>query len=235
MKIAICDNELLFLKDFLALCQNFPCIDEIIPFQDGDLLLAEVKSGASIDAVFMDIDLGKKKTGIEYSKELYEISPQTRLVYTTGYTDRFIQHVFLSPSNMIGFLTKPVDKDILSSVLIKLQTSLDQDKQTLFCIVGKSDSISVPISSILYLESNAHKSLIYTDTEYHSLYERLSVLKERLPSCFLACHKSYLVNMNKIKRIEKNVIILENLAEIPISKSQYTTVKQTYFRYMQKD
>ncbi len=235
MKLAVCDNELLFLKQFLALCQDFSYIDEIIPFQDGELLLAAVKAGASFDAVFMDIDFGHKKTGIEYSRELYELNPKIRLVYTTGYTDRFVQHVFLSPSNMIGFLTKPVDKDILSSVLDKLQISLDRDKQTLFCIIGKSDSISIPISSILYLESNAHRSLIYTETEHYSLYERLSSLRERLPSCFLACHKSYIVNMNKIKRIEKNVIILENLTEIPISKSQYANVKQTYFRYMQKD
>lgn len=235
MKIAICDNELLFLKQFLTLCQNFPCIDEIVPFQNGDLLLAEVNAGCSFDAVFMDIDFGSQKNGIDYSKELYELNPQIRLVYTTGFTDRFVQHVFLSPSNMIGFLTKPVDKNILSSILNKLQTSLDQDRQTLFCIVGKSDSISVPISSIFYLESKAHKSLIYTDTENYTLYEQLSALKERLPSCFLTCHKSYIVNMNKIKRIEKNVIILENLAEIPISKSQYTNAKQTYFRYMQQD
>lgn len=235
MKIAVCDNELLFLNQFLTLCQNFPCIEEITPFQNGDLLLAQVKAGSSFDAIFMDIDLGNNKNGIEYSKELYEINPQIRLVYTTGFTDRFVQHVFLSPSNMIGFLTKPVDKDILSSILNKLQTSLDQDKQSLFCVVGKSNSISVSISSIFYLESNAHKSMIYTDTENYSLYERLSSLKEQLPSCFLACHKSYIVNMNKIKRIEKNVIILKNQAKIPISKSQYATVKQTYFRYMQKD
>ena len=235
MKLAVCDNEILFLKQFLTLCQNFPCIDDVVPFQDGDLLLSEVKAGSSFDAVFMDIDFGNKKTGIEFSKELYEINPQIRLVYITGFTDRFVQHVFLSPSSMVGFLTKPVDKDILSSILNKLQSSLDQDKQTLFCIVGKSDSISVPISSIFYLESNAHRSLIYTAEENHSVYERLSALKERLPSCFLACHKSYIVNMNKIKRIEKNVIILENHAEIPISKSQYANVKQAYFRYMQKD
>ena len=235
MKIAICDNEILFLKQFLTLCQSFSCIDKIVPFQNGDLLLAEVKAGSSFDAVFMDIDFGNKKTGIEYSKELYKINPQIRLVYITSFTDRFVQHVFLSPSNMIGFLTKPVDKGILSSILDKLQTSLEQDKQTLFCIVGKSDSISVPISSIFYLESKAHRSLIYTDTENYSLYEQLSALKERLPSSFLSCHKSYVVNMNKIKRIEKNVIILENLTEIPISKSQYANVKQTYFRYMQKD
>lgn len=235
MKIAVCDNELLFLKQFLTLCQDFPSIEEIIPFQDGERLLAEIKAGTSFDAVFMDIDFGDQRTGIEYSKELHEINPHVRLVYITGYTDRFVQHIFLSPSHLIGFLTKPVDKEIFSSILKKLQTSLDQDKQTLFCVVGKSDSISVPISSILYLESNAHRSMIYTDTESHSLYERLSALKERLPSCFLVCHKSYIVNMNKIKRIEKNVIILENLTEIPISKSQYATVKQTYFRYMQKD
>ena len=235
MKLAICDNEILFLNQFLTLCQNYSCIDELVPFQDGDLLLAEVKAGSSFDAVFMDIDFGNKKTGIDYSQELYEINPQIRLVYITGFTDRFVQHVFLSPSNMIGFLTKPVDKDILSSILDKLQSSLDQDKQTLFCIVGKSDSVSLPIPSIFYLESNAHKSLIYTAEEIHSVYERLSALKERLPSCFLACHKSYIVNMNKIKRIEKNVIILENQTEIPISKSQYTNVKKAYFRYMQKD
>lgn len=235
MKLAVCDDEPLFLNHFLTLCQSFSCIDEMIPFQNGDLLLAQVSAGASFDAVFMDIDFGSKKNGIEYSKSLYEINPQIRLIYTTGFTDRFVQHVFLSPSNMIGFLTKPVNKDILASLLQKLQTSLDEDRQTLFCVVGKSDSISVPVNSIFYLESNAHKALIYTDTETLSIYERLSALTERLPSCFLACHKSYIVNMNKIKRIEKNVIILENLLEIPISKSQYTKVKQTYFHYMQKD
>lgn len=136
---------------------------------------------------------------------------------------------------MIGFLTKPVSKDILASLLQKLQTSLDEDRQTLFCVVGKSDSISVPIGSIFYLESNAHKTLIYTDTKNLSIYERLSALWERLPSCFCVCHKSYIVNMNKIKRIEKNMILLENLVEIPISKSQHAKVKQTYFHYMQKD
>lgn len=235
MKLAVCDDEPLFLNHFLTLCQSFSCIDEMIPFQNGDLLLAQVSAGASFDAVFMDIDFGSKKNGIEYSKSLYEINPQIRLIYTTGFTDRFVQHVFLSPSNMIGFLTKPVNKDILASLLQKLQTSLDEDRQTLFCVVGKSDSISVPINSIFYLESNAHKTLIYTDTENLSIYERLAALKERLPSCFLVCHKSYIVNMNKIKRIEKNVIILENLVEIPISKSQHAKVKQTYFHYMQKD
>lgn len=235
MKLAVCDDEPLFLNHFLTLCQSFSCIDEVISFQDGDLLLAQVSAGVSFDAVFMDIDFGNEKNGIDYSRQLYELNPQIRLIYTTGFTDRFVQHVFLSPSNMIGFLTKPVNKDILASLLQKLQTSLDEDRQTLFCVVGKSDSISVPINSIFHLESNAHKTLIYTDTENLSIYERLSALWERLPSCFLICHKSYIVNMNKIKRIEKNVIILENLVEIPISKSQHAKVKQTYFHYMQKD
>ena len=54
----------------------------------------------------------------------------------------------------------------------------------------------------------------------------------RLPETFLQCHKSYIVNMNEIRRIERNRIIMTNETEIPISKSRYGDTRSRYFRYM---
>jgi len=54
----------------------------------------------------------------------------------------------------------------------------------------------------------------------------------RLPDNFIFTHKSFLVNMDKIRRIERESILLEKDVRIPISKSRQIEVRKNYFCYI---
>ena len=86
--------------------------------------------------------------------------------------------------------------------------------------------------NILYIESKGHAATIHTIHENFTCYEQLAGLMKRLPGNFEYSHKSYLINFDKIKRIEKNKLILLNGIEIPVSKNKHTELKRLYFTYI---
>ena len=137
MNIAICDNEQPAIDYLADLCKEFDFLNSINTYTSPDLLLSDIKSGTPYDILLMDIDFNKDKNGIDYTAEIYRITPSTRIIYVTGYTERFVQHIFLQESALVGFLTKPVQKDILASLLSKAIKQIDDDKQSLFCTLGK--------------------------------------------------------------------------------------------------
>lgn len=121
---------------------------------------------------------------------------------------------------------------LLEALLLKTREELDEEKKYLLYSSGKSTSELIPCNDILYLESDGHKVHIRTDKTTYTMYGRLSNLLNQLPSTFMQCHKSYLVNMDKIKRIDKREIFLDNEKVLPISKSHNRNVKKAYYEYM---
>ena len=59
----------------------------------------------------------ERQEGIDYAYELNQKFPELQVIYLTGYTTRYSQHIFLKPVNLVGYLTKPVNADILEKLL----------------------------------------------------------------------------------------------------------------------
>lgn len=237
MNIAICDDDAVAVEYLFSLCKEITFIKTIHPYDSPETLLADIRAGSVFDVIIMDIHFETKKNGIDYSEEIYHLAPSIRTIYITGYADRFIQKIFLQKSTLVGFIIKPAQKDILEDLLKKAQREMDNDKQYFICNLGKGISETIPINKILFLESKGHNVLIYTEnrSEAYSVYSRLSTLEKQLPSCFRPCHKSYLINMDKIKRIDKREVILADGTAIQMSKSYGAKIKEEYIRYMQKN
>lgn len=236
MNIAICDDDTIAIDYLTSLCQKITLIKTITPYHSPEALFADIQVGSAFDVILMDIHFETEKNGIDFSEEIYHLAPSIRTIYITGYADRFIQKIFLKQAHLIGFIVKPVQKDILEDLLKKAQSELDNDKQSFLCNLGKGKLETIPSNQILYLESKGHNVLIHTEnrSEAYSVYDRLSTLGKRLPSNFRPCHKSYLINMDKIKRIDKQEVVLTNGTVIQISKSYGAKIKEDYIRYMQK-
>jgi len=237
MNIALCDDDTIAMEYLLSLCNEISVISSLAQYTSPEVLLSDIRAGVSFDVVIMDIEFETKKTGIDYSEELFHLAPTIRTIYITGYTERFVQKIFLKKSALIGFITKPAQKDILEDLLKKAQSELDGDKDNFVCNLGRGISETIPCHTILYLESNGHKVLIHVENspEVYSVYDRLSSLVKQLPSYFRQCHKSYLINMDKIKRIDKREVILTDGTVIQISKAYAAKIKEDYIRYMQKN
>ena len=234
MYIAACDDNALFLNELREQLRGLNIADRLAFYSDMDAFFSSVENGEAYDAVLMDIDWGRYETGIDAAEKLYELSPRTRIIYVTGYNDRFSQRIFLQRSNLSGYLVKPVDSGLLRANLEKVQRAGAERESPLLTVVFRGRPVSIPCREIFYLESHGHTVTIHTRTEKTVVYDRLEHILKMLPDGFIQCHKSFAVNMRQIRRFQPPNVLLQNDAAVPVSRSRYPQTKAAYFRYIGK-
>lgn len=97
----------------------------------------------------------------------------------------------------------------------------------IFTIRNKEAVLRIPYSDIFWFESRQRIVILHSRGQEISFYAKLSDVYEMLPKeLFLRCHQSYVVNCNKISRIDKvqNCIYLTTGHAVGISKSYYQDV-----------
>jgi len=174
-----------------------------------------------IDIIFLDIQM-PKLTGIDFIKALKN-SP--KIIFTTAFSEFAIDAFEL---NVIDYLLKPivferfkkaVDKtiEILQIEDNNLYTSKYADNSIV--IKSKHKLIRVLVSDILYIESMHKYIRIFTAENRYTTLFSLNAIEQELPSnIFYRCHRSFIINLNKVKLIDGNHVILDNY-NVPISKT----------------
>lgn len=86
---------------------------------------------------------------------------------------------------------------------------------------------------IVFLESQNTTILVHQEGgTVVKIYDKLDDIEGQLDDKrFLRTHKSYLVNMNKIKRVEENFITNDN-QEVVIRTRGSSAIKNAYFEYI---
>lgn len=232
MRLAICDDDRLFLKDLEQRLLCYPFIGQVSQYTKPDDLLCELAEKGCFDAVLMDIDLGEGHSGIEYAQRLYREAPHLPVIYVTGYNDRYAQHILLEKTNLVGYLTKPVDEGLLLRYLTKVLDAQTAAAKLVFHQQGSL--LSLAADRIVYLESSNHVTVIHTPETSYTVYEKLDDIVRRLPEGFVRCHKSYAANMRYIQRLEAGKILLDNGASVRVSRSLAADTKDTVFRYLSR-
>ena len=233
MRVAICDDLKEILNEIKQLVETISYVKDVDTFSDINLFYEEIKDGTKYDAVLMDIDWKKDKTGIDFSRELVTISPYTQIIYVTAYTLDYIEDAVLKTNNLSGFVMKPIKMEALQKSLDKVFKQ-NEKREGKLVIKYKSNVHVIPYENIFYLESDRHKINIKVCDQEYQCTEKLETLKSQLGERFLECHKSFLVNMDKIAEIRKMEMELVSGDIIPISKKKYGETKARFFEYMAK-
>ena len=153
----------------------------------------------------------------------------TRIVYTTAFSQYALDSY---KNNALDYLLKPISyQNFLQSaikarhwfeLLHKAAQSVD-GKAEHDAIYVKSDYklLRVSLNEILYIEGLKDYVKIYTDAAARPILTLTSMksLEERLPSeQFMRIHRSFIVNMSRVKMVERGQIIFGN-KQLPISDS----------------
>lgn len=72
-------------------------------FADEEELFAELDEEQSFHVVILDIEWNGEEKGIRTAEKVMRMSPDTQILYLTGYTQKYVQKIFLSLSNLKGF------------------------------------------------------------------------------------------------------------------------------------
>lgn len=231
MQIAVCDDNIMCLRELKEQLSAVHSVESVFTFSNLKAFLDSVRDGNYYDAVLMDIDWGQNGgTGIDAAEELYKTSPEMKIIYVTGHSE-YDQHIFLRRSNLSGFLTKPVNNDLLKANLCKVAKSVPLSGQPSIALRQGGGTVSVQLQDIYYIESKGRTMETHTATtaEVVVSYGQLKDIIRSLPVWFIQCHKSYIVNMRQIQRFAPGEILLKNGAVIPVSRSKHNKTKEAHF------
>ena len=233
MKVAICDDEVVFLNKMEELLKSNNDIESIEKYNDIGKLYRNLLSGEVYDVIFMDIEWNlPNSNGTHFAAKMNERNPEIQIIYVTAYNDRFSQAIFWEPTNLCGYLVKPVKEDNLTVLLDKAKRNIARIKKDKLVIQYKGVTETLHRNHIIYVESKAHTLFIHTLTEKITVYDKLDEYEKKLRDSFVRIHKSYLVNMDYVKRIESLEVTLKTEEILPASKSRVQEAKNKYFKYM---
>jgi DNA-binding LytR/AlgR family response regulator len=144
---------------------------------------------------------------------------------TTAYAQYAVEAFSL---DVLDYLVKPIPFDRFLKACNKAKDVYETKNQLVqsgqnsvdhFFIKCESQIEKVLYSDLVYAESMMNYVLLYTTTRKMIVYITLKSLEEQLPSnLFIKVHKSFIVNRDKIKSIEGNMINM-GIEKITISQN----------------
>lgn len=189
--------------------------------------------------MFLDIQM-PDLNGLEFSKMLPK---EVRVIFTTAFNQYAIDGFKV---NALDYLLKPINyNEFLSAANKALEwfTLTRQNETNTSTSSGNEDFIYVKsdyklkqirLDDILYIEGLKDYLKIYVENEPKPILSLISMknMEERLPSPrFMRVHRSYIVQMNKIRTIDKGQIIFGK-NRIPISDTYKNEISDYLNKYI---
>lgn len=159
-------------------------------------LLKYVKSHTT-HVLLLDIELKSSITGIEIANKIREVDKNVYIIFITGY---FEFGMLAYKCKTFDFLQKPLTKERFEETILRLYSDILGNKTRYIRL--DNDKTIIKENSIRFIKKDGMKVIFHTDTRDYETYSSFSKISDMLPYNFVRCHKSYIVNMDKITDID---------------------------------
>ena len=214
----IVDDEPLAVHLMESYVEKTPDLELMASFTDSITAINAVKAQKP-DLLFLDIQM-PNIDGMELAHSLPE---ETRVIFTTA----FKEYAFESYEvNALDFLLKPIRYNKFLAAVEKAKKVVQQrpvahpqQPNTVFIRVD-GEWRNVPIDQITYVSGMKDYVMFYLDGEAKALISHLTTkaVEDMLPKDkFLRIHRSYIIAVDKIQKVDRNdcVYIGKEIIHIP--------------------
>jgi len=175
--------------------------------------------------LFLDIEM-EKMDGIALAREIRKHNRQMQIIFVTGYME-YIQEGY--DVEALHYLLKPVSQEKIDSVLDRAVERLKTADAVLLVESG-GEVLRLPLKEIRFIESNRNYNIIHADNDYE-VRGTLSELEAKLDEAFVRVGRSYLVNLNYVRRIGKTELILNTGEKLPVPRGSYKKLNEAFIKY----
>jgi two-component system LytT family response regulator len=193
------------------------------------------------DLVFLDVQMPK----LDGFEVLELVDPLPAVVFVTAY-DQYAMRAF--DAHAVDYLLKPVQFDRFKKALDRARHRLGEPMpspaqltaaarppgQWLERIVVKTGSkVQIfPVDKLDYVQAQDDYIALYCESRNYLKHQTILDIEHQLdPSHFARLHRSYIVNLERIMRIEpftkdSRVVVLRDGTKIPVSRSGLARLKK---------
>ena len=237
IRVLAIDDEPLALQQLVSYIGKVPFLELAGQCQSA-IEARQLLDSEPVDAIFCDINM-PDLNGMDFVKQL-AVPPL--IVFTTAYSEYVVEGFRV---NAVDYLLKPFGlqdfmraaerlKDRIQSPLqpppVGEASNVSQEDGAFFV---KTDYrvVKVSLQDIRYVDGMSEYLKLHLDSQPKPIVTLLAMkaLEERLPQNFMRIHRSYIVNLDKIKEVNKNRVIMDADTYLPIGDSY----KEQFNRYLE--
>lgn len=165
-------------------------------FSDGSSFLASYAGG--YDLVFMDIELGDEN-GFDAATKLRSMDENVIIIFVTNLARYAVKGYEISA---LDFIVKPMTYETfvlkMNRVIEKLKLSDGE-----ITVNARGASVNLPISRIIYVETDGHVAVFHTEDGEYRTYASLKNVEKQINSpLFFKSNSCYLVNLKYVRGVD---------------------------------
>lgn len=248
IKVIIIDDEAparRLIANYLASCKDMEVVGECMDGFEGVKKINELKP----DLIFLDIQM-PKINGVEML-ELLDADNLPLTIFTTAYDEYAVKSF---EYNTCDYLLKPINEERFDKAINKARTQLQSPpisaagKQGIKSLLeeGISDNYLdrlvirsgnhiqvVHCDDLICLEASDDYVIVHTAKDQWLKKQTLKYYEKKLsPQDFLRVHRSFIINLSEVTRIEPYskdawIAIMKNGLKVAVSKAGYARLKET--------
>lgn len=238
MRCIIADDEFPSREELKYFITEFSNLEIIKEFENG-LDVLKFMENEHIDVAFLDINM-PGLNGVGVAKLLSRINNKIKIIFITAYKEYAVEAFEI---HAFDYLLKPYSEERILSCLKRLE---DSTKKT---DIKESDNINTVIEKITiidegkmylidadeiyYIEAHGKVVKVFTKNgEYISKNKISDIMKKLNKEKFYKCHRSYIVNLDKVKEVVPwfnctYVLKLKDIGkEVPVSRQNTKTFRK---------
>jgi len=246
VRVAIVDDEELarrLLREYLDADGRVEIVAECANGFDAVKAISEHKP----DLVFLDVQMPK----LDGFEVLELIDPDVAVVFVTAY-DQYAMRAF--DAHAVDYLLKPFGEDRLWKALDRARQRLREPHPVTDSVASRSDLAAAarppdhhlermvvrdgpkvhvfPIAKLDYVEAQDDYVALHSEKKSFLKQQTISSLETQLdPKQFVRIHRSYILNLERIARIEpyakdSRVAVLQDGTQLPVSRSGHAKLKE---------
>lgn len=238
MKVIIVEDEILAQQELSWLIKEHSQMDIVGTFDDGLDVLKYLQHN-KVDAIFLDINI-PSLDGVLLAQNISQFAHKPFIVFITAWKEHAVEAFELEA---FDYILKPYQESRIISMLQKLEASWQQQTGTstspaprenvTINLVKDERIIVTSIHDIYYAEAHEKMTFVYTKRESFVMPMNITEFCSKLPAAhFFRCHRSYCVNLDKIREIEPwfnntYIVRLRDLDfQVPVSRSKVKEFRQ---------
>ena len=140
----------------------------------------------------------------------------------------YIRPTILASSLLIRPISQEQAKEQLMELVEQFRDQTPNGQEESLVIETREGRTYVPLVQIYYFEAREKRIYVRLKKQELAFYETMEHLTERLPDYFVRCHRSFIVNRQRIRRVmlSKSLIELEQGIQLPLSRSYKPAFKE---------
>lgn len=197
MKILIVDDEVLALKRLEGVLKRLGYIDFISTTSESEAL--QLLNEKYFDILISDIEM-PNMSGIELAQKVSEISPKIYIIFQTAY-DKYAIDAF--KVGAVDYILKPFSLEDVDRAITRALNFLGLEERERVISRNGDEFYLLKFEDIVYIKAELSEVMIRTVDGYSYHSKQISQIEAILkPFNFFRIHRSYIINLDKIKEME---------------------------------